>query len=67
MAVSQATLIATVRPGERRSTLVSRPLLYLDLDEQLNPCDAKRGCRPEGYTTHRIKPGSWLTHLGARP
>lgn len=53
---------------ERRSTLVSRPLLYLDLDEPLNLYDAKLGCRPEGCTTHRMKPGSWLTHpLGARP
>lgn len=31
-----------------------RPLLLLDVDGVLNPCDAKPTRRPQGYQTHRI-------------
>lgn len=33
-----------------------KPLLLLDVDGVLNPCDAKPTRRPEGYTTHRLAP-----------
>lgn len=37
-----------------------RPLLYLDVDGPLNPYAAKPEHRPEGYTTHRMKPAGWV-------
>lgn len=37
-----------------------RPLLYLDVDGPLNPYAAKPHRRPDGYTTHRMKPESWV-------
>ncbi|MGW4083962.1 hypothetical protein ACWEGS_13095 [Streptomyces sp. NPDC004822] len=37
-----------------------RPLLYLDVDGPLNPYAAKPERRPDGYTTHRMKPEGWL-------
>ncbi|GGX80655.1 HAD domain-containing protein [Streptomyces fructofermentans] len=36
------------------------PLLYLDVDGPLNPFAAKPTRRPEGYTTHRMKPEGWI-------
>jgi hypothetical protein len=45
-----------------------RPLLYLDVDGPLNPYAAKPERRPEGYTTHRMKPEGWLAqHPGLPP
>ncbi|MFF7549040.1 HAD domain-containing protein [Streptomyces canus] len=45
-----------------------RPLLYLDVDGPLNPYAAKPERRPEGYTTHRMKPDGWLAqHPGLPP
>jgi hypothetical protein len=44
------------------------PLLYLDVDGPLNPYAAKPHRRPEGYTTHRMKPEGWLAqHPGLPP
>ena len=46
----------------------ARPLLYLDVDGPLNPYAAKPHRRPEGYTTHRMKPEGWLAqHPGLPP
>ncbi|MFJ8884780.1 hypothetical protein ACIRJR_15425 [Streptomyces sp. NPDC102402] len=35
------------------------PLLLLDVDGPLNPWLAKASRRPEGYTTHRMRPTGW--------
>lgn len=46
-----------------------RPLLLLDVDGPLNPYAAKPHRRPPGYTTHRMRPASWLARsepLGVR-
>ncbi|MDH6489940.1 HAD domain-containing protein [Streptomyces sp. SAI-127] len=46
----------------------ARPFLYLDVDGPLNPYAAKPHRRPEGYTTHRMKPEGWLAqHPGLPP
>ncbi|MFD2691147.1 HAD domain-containing protein [Streptomyces phyllanthi] len=46
--------------------MASRPLLYLDVDGPLNPYAAKPTRRPDGYTTHRMKPPGWIAmHPGA--
>ncbi|MFC9624680.1 hypothetical protein ACFTXM_33515 [Streptomyces sp. NPDC056930] len=37
----------------------SRPLLFLDVDGPLNPYDAAPHKRPEGYSTHRMRPTGW--------
>ncbi|MET9461453.1 HAD domain-containing protein [Streptomyces canus] len=45
-----------------------RPFLYLDVDGPLNPYAAKPHRRPDGYTTHRMKPEGWLAqHPGLPP
>ncbi|MEU9172187.1 hypothetical protein AB0D34_31100 [Streptomyces sp. NPDC048420] len=44
-----------------------RPLLYLDVDGPLNPYAAQPERRPEGYTTHRMKPKGWLAQHPERP
>lgn len=36
-----------------------RPLILLDVDGPLNPYQAKPTRRPEGYTTHRLRPEGW--------
>lgn len=36
-----------------------RPLILLDIDGVLNPCDAKPTRRPVGYTTIRVRPSGW--------
>ncbi|MDE3720521.1 hypothetical protein PWG71_03910 [Nocardiopsis sp. N85] len=36
-----------------------RPLLFLDVDGPLNPFRAKARRRPDGYTTHRLRPHGW--------
>ncbi|WP_368862266.1 hypothetical protein [Catenulispora pinistramenti] len=48
-----------------------RPLLLIDVDGPLNPYAAKPPRRPDGYTTHRLLPATWveeqrslLTQLG---
>lgn len=38
---------------------VTPPLLLLDVDGPLNPWMAKPSRRPEGYTTHRMRPTGW--------
>jgi hypothetical protein len=50
-----------------RSTVVSRPLLYLDVDGPLNPYAAKPERRPEGYTTHRVRSESWIAQHPGKP
>ncbi|MET7735146.1 HAD domain-containing protein [Streptomyces sp. NPDC005402] len=44
-----------------------RPLLYLDVDGPLNPYAAKPHRRPEGYTTHRMKPEGWIAQHPGLP
>ncbi|MFD3502536.1 hypothetical protein [Streptomyces sp. NPDC058678] len=44
-----------------------RPLLYLDVDGPLNPFAAKPERRPEGYTTHRMKPEGWIAQHPGTP
>ncbi|GLP65520.1 hypothetical protein TUSST3_21400 [Streptomyces sp. TUS-ST3] len=45
-----------------------RALLYLDVDGPLNPYAAQPERRPEGYTTHRMKPEGWIAqHPGLSP
>ncbi|MFF9865745.1 HAD domain-containing protein [Streptomyces sp. NPDC013953] len=36
-----------------------KPLLLIDVDGPLNPYAAKAQRRPEGYTTHRMRPTGW--------
>ncbi len=36
-----------------------KPLLLIDVDGPLNPYAAKPQRRPEGYTTHRMRPTGW--------
>ncbi|NYI03437.1 HAD domain-containing protein [Allostreptomyces psammosilenae] len=38
----------------------ARPLVLLDVDGPLNPYAAKPEKRPAGYTTHWVKPASWV-------
>ncbi|MFD8335576.1 HAD domain-containing protein [Streptomyces solisilvae] len=40
-------------------TSVEKPLLLLDVDGPLNPYGAPPHRRPEGYTTHRMRPEGW--------
>ena len=40
---------------------MTRPLLLIDIDGPLNPYAAKAHRRPDGYTTHRMKPDSWVS------
>ncbi|MFB7620823.1 hypothetical protein [Kitasatospora sp. NPDC056181] len=46
---------------------MTQPLLLLDVDGPLNPYAAKPHRRPEGYGTHRVKPGSWVARSPCRP
>jgi hypothetical protein len=46
---------------------VRRPLLYLDVDGPLNPYAAKPERRPEGYSTHRMKPEGWIAQHPGKP
>ncbi|TXS14625.1 hypothetical protein EAO70_24455 [Streptomyces sp. adm13(2018)] len=43
---------------------MTKPLLLIDVDGPLNPYAAQRERRPEGYTTHRMRPGGWF---GTKP
>ncbi|MFB7545121.1 HAD domain-containing protein [Streptomyces zaomyceticus] len=45
----------------------SRPYLFLDVDGPLNPWKAKPERRPDGYTTHRMKPESWIAQHPGKP
>jgi hypothetical protein len=38
---------------------MSRPAILLDVDGPLNPFLAKATRRPDGYTTHRLRPKGW--------
>lgn len=38
---------------------MTRPLLFLDVDGPLNPYAAKASRRPDGYTTHRMRPAGF--------
>ncbi|AEM89019.1 HAD domain-containing protein [Streptomyces violaceusniger] len=40
-------------------TSPEKPLLLLDVDGPLNPYAAPAHRRPEGYTTHRMRPPGW--------
>lgn len=44
-----------------------RPLLLLDVDGPLNPCDAPPHRRPAGYETHRLKPDVWIAQHAGLP
>lgn len=46
---------------------MERPLLYLDVDGPLNPFAAKPERRPEGYSTHRMKPEGWVARHPGTP
>ncbi|MEV5545799.1 hypothetical protein AB0L35_06585 [Streptomyces sp. NPDC052309] len=46
---------------------MSRPLLYLDVDGPLNPYAAQPQRRPEGYSTHRMKPEGWVAQHPGTP
>ncbi|MFI0987382.1 HAD domain-containing protein [Streptomyces exfoliatus] len=39
---------------------MTKPLLLIDVDGPLNPYAAQRERRPQGYTTHRMRPSGWL-------
>ena len=39
---------------------MTKPLLLIDVDGPLNPYAAKRERRPQGYATHRMRPGGWF-------
>jgi hypothetical protein len=41
--------------------VTGRLVIALDVDGPLNPYDAKASRRPEGYTTHRLRPAGWRT------
>lgn len=38
---------------------MEKPFLLLDVDGPLNPWQANPNRRPEGYTTHRLRPEGW--------
>ncbi|MBT2444859.1 hypothetical protein J7E93_33145 [Streptomyces sp. ISL-36] len=38
---------------------MTKPLLLIDVDGPLNPYAARPERRPEGYTTHRMRPAGW--------
>ncbi|MEU7065022.1 hypothetical protein [Streptomyces sp. NPDC046161] len=44
-----------------------KPLLLIDVDGPLNPYAAKPQRRPEGYTTHRMRPTGWTEAESRRP
>ncbi|MFC4373306.1 HAD domain-containing protein [Nocardia halotolerans] len=47
--------------------VMSKPLLYLDVDGVLNPWRAKPEKRPAGYETHRLTPAAWLAEYPSPP
>ncbi|WP_328297710.1 HAD domain-containing protein [Streptomyces sp. NBC_00435] len=44
-----------------------KPLLLIDVDGPLNPYAAKPQRRPEGYSTHRMRPTGWTGPESAKP
>ncbi|MEU9030438.1 HAD domain-containing protein [Streptomyces sp. NPDC048383] len=44
-----------------------KPLLLIDVDGPLNPYAARPQRRPEGYSTHRMRPTGWRESESARP
>jgi hypothetical protein len=46
--------------------MATKPIMLLDVDGPLNPFAAKATKRPEGYTTHRMRPTGW-TDLALKP
>ncbi|MDJ0381690.1 HAD domain-containing protein [Streptomyces sp. G-G2] len=46
---------------------MTKPLLLIDVDGPLNPYAAQRQRRPEGYTTHRMRPTGWTEAESRRP
>ncbi|MFJ6720343.1 MULTISPECIES: HAD domain-containing protein [unclassified Streptomyces] len=44
-----------------------KPLLLIDVDGPLNPYAAKPQRRPEGYSTHRMRPRGWSEAESRRP
>jgi hypothetical protein len=44
-----------------------KPLLLLDVDGVLNPCEALPHRRPPGYQTHRLKPDCWIAQHDGLP
>ncbi|MFJ7205438.1 HAD domain-containing protein [Streptomyces sp. NPDC098789] len=47
--------------------MTKKPLLLIDVDGPLNPYAAKPQRRPEGYTTHRMRPTGWSLTERAKP
>ncbi|MFI5982863.1 HAD domain-containing protein [Streptomyces sp. NPDC051555] len=47
--------------------MTKKPLLLIDVDGPLNPYAAKPRRRPEGYTTHRMRPTGWSLAEHAKP
>lgn len=45
----------------------TKPLLLIDVDGPLNPYAAQAERRPEGYTTHRMRPTGWTPAQSPRP
>ncbi|WP_329193785.1 MULTISPECIES: hypothetical protein [unclassified Streptomyces] len=44
-----------------------KPLLLIDVDGPLNPYAAQPQRRPEGYTTHRVRPTGWTAAESRKP
>jgi hypothetical protein len=44
-----------------------KPLLLIDVDGPLNPYAAKAQQRPDGCTTHRMRPAGWTEAESAKP
>lgn len=44
-----------------------KPLLLIDVDGPLNPYAAKSQRRPQGYSTHRMRPRGWSEAESRRP
>src|SRR5665213_3690063 len=51
-------------PRRRLISMVSKPVILLDVDGPLNPFDAKPTKRPEGYLTHRYE---WKAPKSGKP
>jgi hypothetical protein len=47
--------------------MTRKPLLLIDVDGPLNPYGAQAERRPEGYTTHRMRPSGWTASESRKP
>ncbi len=47
--------------------MTPKPLLLIDVDGPLNPYAAQAQRRPEGYSTHRMRPTGWTAAESRRP